>query len=90
MRLSAWHSPTAREGAGRPNGSPKPVRKMRAPPGWPGTMQSRHGHDDGPVIRLKAPAYHTRQALALTNGWPALQENACWNSGVFWSTPPTR
>ena len=27
--------------------------------------------------------YHTRQALALTSGWPALQEYAFWNSGMF-------
>jgi hypothetical protein len=23
-------------------------------------------------------------------GWPALQPNAFWNSGMFWTTPLTR
>ena len=36
------------------------------------------------------PAYQTRQALSLTMGWPALQENAFWNSGMFCSVPFTR
>jgi hypothetical protein len=34
--------------------------------------------------------YHTRQALALTIGCPAWQENAFWNSGMFSTTPFTR
>ena len=34
--------------------------------------------------------YHTRQAFSLTIGWPALQEKAFWNSGMFCSVPSTR
>ena len=42
--------------------------------------------------KLKAcpTCYQTRQALALTIGWPGLQENAFWNSGMFSSVPMTR
>ena len=37
-----------------------------------------------PVTFPFRPAgYHTRQALALTMGWPAWQEYAFWNSGMF-------
>ena len=39
--------------------------------------------------RLRAD-YHTRQAFWLTIGWPALQENAFWNSGEFCNVPFTR
>jgi len=35
-------------------------------------------------------AHHARQALAETMGWPAWQEKAFWNSGIFRSTPFTR
>ena len=35
-------------------------------------------------------AHHTRQALALTIGWPALQEYAFWNSDMFCTVPFTR
>jgi hypothetical protein len=35
-------------------------------------------------------AHHTRQALALTMTWPALQEYAFWNSGMFSTVPFTR
>jgi len=34
--------------------------------------------------------HHTRQAFSLTMGWPALQLNAFWNSGMFCTTPSTR
>ena len=36
------------------------------------------------------PRYQTRQALELTIGWLALQENAFWNSGIFCKVPSTR
>ena len=39
---------------------------------------------------LLAAATLIPQALALTIGWPALQENAFWNSGMFCTVPLTR
>jgi hypothetical protein len=34
--------------------------------------------------------HHTLQALAGAMGWPGLQPNAFWNSGMFCTTPFTR
>ena len=34
--------------------------------------------------------YQTWQAFSATMGWPALQPQAFWNSGMFWTTPFTR
>jgi hypothetical protein len=34
--------------------------------------------------------HQTRQAFWLTIGWPALHENAFWNSGMFCTVPFTR
>jgi hypothetical protein len=35
-------------------------------------------------------AYQTRQRISFTIGWPALQLNACWNSGMLTTNPFTR
>jgi hypothetical protein len=48
-----------------------------------------------PIIKLALMEclphhYQTRQALTLAMGWPALQENARWNSAEFCTTPLTR
>ena len=42
------------------------------------------------VRRNHVVVHHTRQAFSRTMGWPALQLNAFWNSGMFSTTPVTR
>src|SRR5438046_10562881 len=34
--------------------------------------------------------YHTRHAFSATMGWPGLQFQVFWNSGMFCTTPSTR
>jgi hypothetical protein len=35
-------------------------------------------------------SHHTRQGTCFTMGWFAGQANACWNSGIFTTSPLTR
>ena len=54
------------------------------------TASYGRGSDRLPEYVAELLVYQTRQALALTIGWPALHENASWNSGMFCNTPWTR
>src|SRR5262249_35923233 len=39
---------------------------------------------------MRGCVHHTRQAFCATIGWPCLQPNAFWNSGMFCTTPLVR
>src|SRR5262249_56980307 len=53
--------------------------------------RARTGGVDRPgQPHLTAPRYQTWQAFLATMGWPALQPQAFWNSGMLETTPFTR
>jgi hypothetical protein len=53
------------------------------PARWAGFVREASGEPPGAF-------YHTRQAFSLTMGDLGAQWKACWNSGMFETTPMTR